>query len=92
MFEPGPPCEDWLHLAGNSIFDNLIILKSLKPWLKKKRFLKNFKIVGVKDVRPNNSIGGSCVPDQKFFIVYTAEKISKIIRELRSVYILFDKS
>jgi hypothetical protein len=41
LFEPGPLCEDSLHLAGNSIFDNL---ESLKPWVKKKRF-ENLKIV-----------------------------------------------
>jgi hypothetical protein len=56
MFEPGPLCEDSLHLAGNSVFKNL---ESLKPWAK--QIFEHLKVVGavdgaVKDVRPKNSI------------------------------------
>jgi hypothetical protein len=69
MFEPGPLCNDSPHLAGNSIFDNL---ESLKPWVKKK--FEHLKVVGavdgaVNDVRPNNSIDGSCAADQKCVVV-----------------------
>jgi hypothetical protein len=54
-----------LHLAGNTILNNL---ESLKPWTKKT--FEHLKVVGavdgaVKDVRPTNSIGGSCALDQK---------------------------
>jgi hypothetical protein len=60
MFEPQPFCDDSPHLAGNSIFDNL---EFLKPWAKKN--VEHLKVVGyvggaVNDVRPKNSIDGSC--------------------------------
>jgi hypothetical protein len=69
MFEPGQLCEDSPYLAQNIIFDDL---ESLKPWAKKR--FEHLKVVGsadgaVKDVRPKNSIGGSCTPDQKFAVV-----------------------
>jgi hypothetical protein len=69
MFEPGSLCDDSPHLAGNSIFDNL---EFLKPWAKK--IFNYIKVVGavdgaVNDVRPKNSIGGSCAPDQKCVVV-----------------------
>jgi hypothetical protein len=44
MFEPGALCEDSLHLAENSIFDNL---ESLKPWTKKR--FEHLKVIGTFD-------------------------------------------
>jgi hypothetical protein len=44
MFEPGQLCEDYLHLARNSIFVNL---ESLKPW--DKRIFEHLKAVGAFD-------------------------------------------
>jgi hypothetical protein len=69
MFEPGQLCEDSPYLAQNSIFDDL---ESLKPWAKKR--FEHLKVVGaadgaVKDVRPKNSIGGSCAAAQKCVVV-----------------------
>jgi hypothetical protein len=69
MFERGQLCEESSHLAGNSIFSNL---ESLKPWAKKR--FEHLKLVGavsgaIKNVRPKNSIGGSCVSDQKCVVV-----------------------
>jgi hypothetical protein len=69
LFEPGQLCEDSPYIAGNSIFDDL---ESSKPWAKKR--FEHLKVVGsahgaVKDVRPKNSIGESCAPDQKFDVV-----------------------
>jgi hypothetical protein len=69
MFEPGQLCEDSPYLARNSIFDDL---ESLKPWAKKR--FEHLKVVGafesaVKDVRPKNSIDGSCAAAQKRVVV-----------------------
>jgi hypothetical protein len=64
MFEPGQLCEELSHLAGN--------LESLKQWANK--IFEHLEVVGavsgaIKDVRPNNSIGGSCASDQKCVVV-----------------------
>jgi hypothetical protein len=69
MFETGQLCEESSHLAENSIFSNL---EPLKPWAKKRFEL--LKVVGAfdgaaKDVRPKNSIAGSCALDQKCDVV-----------------------
>jgi hypothetical protein len=52
----------------------LIYISPYKTLGKKKRRFEHLKVVGavdgaVKDLRPKNSIGESCAPDQKFLIV-----------------------
>jgi hypothetical protein len=57
----------------------------LKPWVKKR--FEHLKVVGaadgaVKEVKPKNSIGGSCAPGQKVVVVYRGTSIICRILEL----------